>query len=211
MEQWQVSEKLLWKVIALLSVMRQSIHSLSCPCLLSTRVAENITSTHVSWKLCFLLAVIIVFIFFSVILFFPLFPVTLTPEAHGNKIPPNTPSSLSCLLFAFLTAWKLIKRCWFQSASFSKFLKYLNKFCTLFSDFPFLSICNKINYVRCTAAYPHEGKSETRDFSLKKAILSCFRCSKGINLPYRIALEDCDNWKHPYSLHVQRDLSDFVM
>lgn len=38
---------------------------------------------------------------------------------------------LSCLMFVFLTVWKLIKRCWFQSV-FSKFLKYLNNFYTLF-------------------------------------------------------------------------------
>lgn len=107
-----------------------------------------------------------------------------------------------------------IKSCWFKSPSppTPYFLKYLNIFWPSLSlYFSFLSVCNKINYVWCTTAYPHERKSKTRDFSFKKAILSCFRCSKGINLPYRIALEDCDNWKHPYSLHVQRDLSDFVM
>lgn len=188
---------------------------ISCHALVSfppgiQRISHPLTylgSCASSWRL------LLCSFFFSYVtfFFFPLFLVTLTPEAHGNKIPPNIPSSLSYLLLAFLTAWKLIKRCWFQSASFSKFLKYLNKFCTLFPHLPLLYVCNKINYVRCTAAYPHEGKSKTRDFSLKKAILSCFRCSKGINLPYRIALEDCDNWKHPYSLHVQRDLSDFVM
>lgn len=78
-----------------------------------------------------------------------------------------------------------------QNFFFTNF-SYIGTFLSLFPQIS-LSVCNKINYVWCTTAYPHERKSKTKDFSFKKAISACFRCSKGINLPYRIALEDCDN------------------